>query len=238
MNCTCCSGEVDSNYCPSCGRALKLKRINGHYIVHEIEHILHFEKGILYTIQQLLLRPGKSIHQFLTNDRTRLVKPVIFIIISSLIYSLINGFFHIEDQYMKYDGVADTSLVSIFKWIQSHYGYANIIMGVFIAWCLKLFFRKYPYNFFEILILLCFVMSIGMLIFALFALIQGLLHYNLLGTAGVVGIIYYTWAIGQFFDEGKPGSYGKALAAYVLGAVLFMFAAIMLGMTIDNFIGH
>ncbi len=238
MNCTHCTNEVNLNYCPSCGRALKVKRINAHYIVHEIEHILHFEKGILYTIRELLTRPGKNIRQFITDDRSRLVKPVIFIIISSLIYSLINGFFHIEETYMKYDGAADSSMIAIFHWIQSHYGYANIIMGTFIALCLKMFFRKYPYNLFEILILLCFVMGVGMLIFAVFALIQGILHYELMGPAGVLGIIYCTWAIGQFFDARKPSSYVKALAAYLLGALLFMFAAIILGISIDAFIKH
>lgn len=167
----------------------------------------------------MLSRPGHTVREFLTNDRSRLVKPIIFIIISSLIYTLLNGFFHIEEAYMKYDGSPDTSLVPIFKWIQSHYGYANIIMGAFIALFLKLFFRRQTYNFFEILILLCFIMSIGMLIFALFSLTQGILGYNLIGAAGVLGMIYYTWAIGQFYGEKKAINYIKALSAYILGAL-------------------
>lgn len=78
-----------------------LKRIDGHYIAHEIEHILHFERGILYTVKGLLIAPGASVRQFINENRSRLVKPIIFIIITSLIYSVVNHFFHIEEGYMQ-----------------------------------------------------------------------------------------------------------------------------------------
>ncbi len=238
MNCKNCNTEVDLNFCANCGQPVQLKRINGHYIVHEIEHVLHFEKGILYTIRELLTRPGENIRNFVNENRSRLVKPIIFIIVTSLIYSLVNHFFHIEDGYVKYDEVKISTTGLIFKWVQGHYGYANIIMGVFIALCLKLFFRKYDYNFFEILILLCFVMGMGMLIYTVFAVIQGITHINLMSIAGMAGIIYCTWSIGQFFDKNKLASYVKALVSYILGMILFMISAVLLGTLIDLIIKH
>jgi len=63
-------------------------------------------------------------------------------------------------------------------------------MGIFIAIWTKLFFGKYSYNFFEILILLCFTMGMGMLIFAIFAIIQGLTKIDLMQIAGIVSIAY------------------------------------------------
>ncbi len=134
---------------------------------------------------------------------------------------------------MKLDEAEETSTGVIFKWIQAHYGYANIIMGVFIAFWAKLFFRKYAYNFFEILILLCFVMGMGMLIFAAFAVFQGLTHLNSMRVAGFVGIGYCTWAIGQFFDKRKIVNYVKAFGAYVLGMITFSLAALLLGTLVD-----
>jgi len=238
MNCKNCNTEVDLNFCANCGQPVQLKRINGHYIVHEIEHVLHFEKGILYTIRELLTRPGENIRNFVNENRSRLVKPIIFIIVTSLIYSLVNHFFHIEDGYVKYDEVKISTTGLIFKWVQGHYGYANIIMGVFIALCLKLFFRKYDYNFFEILILLCFVMGMGMLIYTVFAVIQGITHINLMSIAGMAGITYCIWSIGQFFDKNKLASYVKALVSYILGMILFMISAVLLGTLIDLIIKH
>jgi rRNA maturation endonuclease Nob1 len=48
MNCKNCNTEITSKFCPECGQPTTLKRIDGKYIMHEIEHILHFERGILY----------------------------------------------------------------------------------------------------------------------------------------------------------------------------------------------
>ena len=179
MNCKNCNSEVNSNYCPNCGQPKQLKRIDGHYIIHEIEHVLHFERGILYTIRELTINPGQNIRKYLSENRTRLVKPIIFIIITSLIYTILNHLFHIEDSYVKYEDSNGKGLSSVgifVKWVEEHYGYANIMMGVFIALWLKLFFKKNDFNFYEILIMLCFVMGMGMLIFSIFVIIKGISH--------------------------------------------------------------
>lgn len=233
MNCKNCSTEVSLNYCPKCGQPVNLKRINGHYIVHEIEHILHFEKGILYTIRELLVRPGENVKHFITENRSRLVKPIIFIVVTSLVYTIVNHFFHIEEGYVNFEEEKKSSAGIIFQWVQDHYGYSNIIMGMFIALWTKLFFKKYQYNFYEILILLCFIMGMGMLLFSVFAIFQGITHFDLMQLAGVVGIAYCTWAIGQFFDKRKPISYVKAFVSYMLGMITFMLSAILLGALLD-----
>ena len=236
MNCNNCNTEVTENYCPNCGEAKELERIDGHYIMHEIQHVLHLEKGFLFTIRELITRPGESVKNYLTTNRSRLIKPILFIILTSLFYSIVNNFFHFEDSYIKFSGAEMTSTAYIFQWIQAHYGYANIMMGIFIAlWC-KLFFKKYKYNFFEILILLCFAMGIGMLIFAIFAILQGLFHIELMQIAGIVGFIYTSWAIGQFFEKGKFVSYVKAFFAYVLGMITFTLLAVLTGVVTDMII--
>ena len=233
MNCKNCNIEVNSKYCPDCGQPAKLKRINGRYIIHEIEHVLHFERGLLYTIKELITNPGQNIRNYFSKNRSRLVKPIIFIIITSLIYSLVTNFFHIEDDYVKFKGTKINTPVKIFKWIQEHYGYANIIMGIFITFWLKLFFRKYSYNIFEILILLCFVMGMGMLIFSIFSLLQGLTKINLMSIGGMAGIAYCSWAIGHFFGKDKFLNYIKAFSAYILGMATFVFTVVFLGILID-----
>ncbi|PCI32638.1 MAG: hypothetical protein COB60_09260 [Flavobacteriaceae bacterium] len=238
MNCKNCNTEATHNYCPNCGQAMSLRRIDGRYIAHEIGHVLNFEKGILYTIRGLITTPGENVRQFISGNRARLVKPIIFIILTSLIYSLVNHFFHVEDGYVNYEESTKSTTGTIFKWVQDHYGYANIIMGIFIAIWAKLFFRKYSYNFFEILILLCFIMGMGMLIFAVFAIFQSVTKIDSMQIAGIAGIVYCTWAIGQFFDKKKPINYLKAFASYTLGMITSVFFAIAIGTIIDILIKH
>lgn len=239
MNCKNCSAPVNSKYCPDCGHPVQIKRIDGKYLLHEIEHVLHFERGILYTVKELIVNPGQNIKNYLSENRSRLVKPIIFVILASLFYSLVINFFHLEDGYVRYmEGNMQSATSKMFKWVQTHYGYANIIMGVFIALWMKLFFRKYDYNLFELLILLCFVMGMAMLILGMFGLLEGVTHLSLMQFGGILAIIYITYAIGQFYNEKKVSSYVKALIAYMLGTLTLSLSILIIGGILELFLGR
>jgi len=232
-NCKNCKTEVNQNYCPNCGIPITLPRINGQYIFKEITSVLNFDKGILFTIKELLIRPGQNVKYFIHKDRNRLVKPIIFIIISSLIYTLVQQLLHFEDGYVNAGGFEESAITKIFEWIQNNYGYANILMAFFIAIWIKIFFRKYNYNFFEILILLCFAMGISMLIYTIFGIVESTTKIRVLHFGGIVGLVYASWAIGRFFDKSRKLNYLKGLMSYLLGMITFFIGAIILGLVID-----
>jgi Protein of unknown function (DUF3667) len=166
MPCKNCNHQLSENFCSNCGQAANVKRIDKHYMSHEILHLLHFEKGFLFTVKALMTRPGQSIREFIVDNRHKHMKPVAYLIVTSLIYTLISHFFHADDinnSKVKLD-FGKSSYVGIFlHWMQTNVGYSNIIMGIFVALSVQLLFRKYKYNFFEIMTLLCFVMGQAML---------------------------------------------------------------------------
>lgn len=237
-NCINCDLETNGNFCANCGQTTKHTRIDGHYISHEVQHQLHLEKGFLFTIRELLLRPGTSAKAYIQGNRSKYVKPISFLIITSLIYSLVNGFFHIESQHIASNSAAAqaeaamqaSKLALVFKWVEGHYGYANIMMGGFIALFLNLFFKKHRYNIYEITVLLCFLMGESMLFLALGVLLMGITKLSVIFViASIILLGYMTWSIGQFFDPKKAGSYVKALLAYLIGALLFYIALTVIG---------
>jgi hypothetical protein len=227
--CSNCKNTISDRFCGSCGQAAELKRIDSRYILHEINHVLHFEKGILFTIKNLLINPGESVRAFISENRSRMVKPVIFIVVTSLIYTIISHWFHNEVHRTPIEKSILSDIGVILDWIQHHYGYANMIMGIFITLWLKLFFRKYNYNFYEVLILLCFVMGIGMLLLAVSALIEGISGFHQLAmiTQGL-SVIYSAWAIGDFYNKSRFTAYLKALGAYLLGMLSYWVFIIIL----------
>ena len=75
----------------------KVKRIDMHYISHEIFHLLHLEKGFFYTVKELITKPGQSIREFINENRDKHMKPVPFLILTSLIYTLIAHFLHADE---------------------------------------------------------------------------------------------------------------------------------------------
>ena len=81
--------------------------------------------------------------------------------------------------------------------------------------------------------MLYFVMGMGMLIFSIFVIIQGVTHFDIMTIAGVIGIAYSVWAIGQFYEKNKLSSYIKGLFAYILGMITFWVSLVLIGTIID-----
>jgi len=231
--CKKCNNELNGNFCSNCGQPTRVTRINGQYLLHEVGSVLNFQKGILFTIKELLIKPGQNIREFIAEDRNRLVKPIMFLIVCSLIYTLATRFFHFHNGYFYYSGEEKSTETLVFGWIQNNYGYVNILMAIFISGWIKIFFKKYGYNLFEILILLCFVMGIGMLLFAFFGIVDSLTDLKVIDKGFVIGMLYIPWAIGQFFDQKKYINYLKAFVSYFLGMMTFLFSVILLVFIID-----
>lgn len=229
------SGNKASNEnCPNCGHSYQVKRIDGKYILSELGSIFNFEKGILFTVKELLIRPGKNIRTFILNDRNVLTKPVLYVVLCSLAYTLLQEVLMFDDGYVAYSFDDATTTSFLFNWVSSNYGYANLIMALFIAMWLRLMFRKNSFNLFEILILLCFVMGTGMLIFSIIGVIDSMFSAQILDKGFLLGFIYTTWAIGQFFDRKKILGYVKAFFAYMLGVFTFSLCVVVIGQTFDR----
>lgn len=162
---------------------------------------------------------------------------IIFVIVCSLVYTIAQRLLRFEDTYIDAGGLEESAVIAIFQWVQNNYGYANILIAVFIALWIKGFFRKYDYNFFEILILMCFVIGIGMLMYTAFGVMESATGWRMLRLGSPLGFVYVSWAIGRFFDESKVVNYLKGLLSYILG--MFSFGAIVfaVGTLVDVVMG-
>ena len=194
----------------------KIQRIDGRFIVREIADILGANKGLLFTIRKMLTSPGKTVRGYLSEERSRHVKPITFVIIASLIFTLVNHIIKSDVMHplfhYHFGDESGTFLLLILDWLAKNVALSSIIFGIFLAFGVKLVFRKSEYNIFEIFVLLCFITGIQILLttvatFTRFGIIENL------------AILYPFWAIAQFFDGKKVSSYLKALLSYILGAI-------------------
>ncbi|HWW39836.1 DUF3667 domain-containing protein [Pedobacter sp.] len=212
----------------------KLKRIDSSYIIHEITHLLHLESGFLFTVKQLFIRPGKLVRSFIFEDRSKITKPIIFLIFSATLFTVIFHFFHIKYEFFSLNqkiGNIDQYLEkkALSEWVNNHIGYTSLIIGFFIALWLKVFFRKHNYNIYEITVLLCYSFGQTLLIIVVFSLLEFLLKIKLIAIIGVfTGYFYIFWSIGQFFGEKKIINYVKTILCCILGAISFRLILILL----------
>jgi Protein of unknown function (DUF3667) len=237
-NCTNCNAIIIEKYCPNCGQAAEMKRISWHYLQHEFMHLFHLEKGFIYTVKQLVTKPGESIRVFLKKNRNRLIKPIPFLVFTSLIYTLVGSFFDATAVNNSIGEItidnSNSYLPKIMNWFQAHYAYANIAVGFFIAYFIKIFFKKYNYNYFEIMTMLCYVLGINMLFMAILVVFYSTLNvivFRILFSLFVYG--YSLWAIVHFFDKTLIINYIKAGISFLLGYFLYFTVIGIVGIAID-----
>ena len=221
----------------------EIKRIDAKYISHEIQHLLHFDKGFPFTFKEILIRPGKAVREYLGENREKYVKPIVFLVFAAVIYTLIIHFFHIEIPIFNIKGFGKTSewqsnldTDAVNNWIDSHLSYSAMIIGLFIALWTKMFFYKKGYNIYEIFILLSYIFGvffISLLFFLVPAKFTNLLIIAQIGA--FLGQIYIVFAIGQFFGERQVANYIKALICFFLGIVTYKYTLVLLAFLIHFF---
>jgi hypothetical protein len=89
INCVNCGQIGAGKYCNACGNAYHTHRITLGHIIHEVVHLLtHFDKGLLYTIKELLLRPGFMQRDYLAGKRSKHQKPFAMFFVCGTITAL------------------------------------------------------------------------------------------------------------------------------------------------------
>lgn len=230
-----CNHQIEGEYCPKCGLQLKLKKIDSHYISHELFHLFHLEKGFFFNVKELFIRPAASIREFIFLNRSKHMKPVGFLIFSAILYTFVYNYFKPVAINVDTDSYFKGSTVEIIQnWLQGHFGYNHILKSFFIAGWTWLFFKKHGCNMFEIMTLLCFISGQGMLIVALLLPFHSFLNQTannilLISTS----LVYPIVVIAQFFDKTKAINYFKALLSYLLCGVTLFFVMVIIGLTID-----
>ena len=239
MKCKNCNFKVDSKktFCGECGTPLVLRKIDKKYVFSEIKQEFLFEKGYLFTAKEIFLYPSKSINNFLSQNRGRITKPIIFFLITSIIFSVfMNSFHYFFPSKFASDESGDiyTDLILMeLSWgpnankiLNSYLDYVYFIWIIIMALILKLFFLKGRYNFYEIALSLCYIISIQLLIIIPFRL------YTLFNLPSIsIGIIrmpalfssfYSIWAINSLLEGRKVLKLIKVVLAYSISYIAFI----------------
>lgn len=230
--CKRCGKTVTDTYCSNCGLKKELNRIDYSYLTQELGSLFFFEKGFLYTVKEMLVRPGKSVRRFLYQERDTFVKPLIFVIVTSVIYSILNYSLGFKDGYIKFSDSAESYVLIIGSLATSNYGYTNITIAICITFWVKLLFKHKNINFYEIAVLICYLLGVEMLIFALGGILETIFSGDYAQLAAVISMLYLTWGIGQFFNEGKK-VYFKGFLSYMLGVVTWLTIVSIIGLSLD-----
>lgn len=71
--CLNCGAETSGKFCANCGQKTDTHRITlKHFLAHDLVHgFWHLDRGILFTIKEALIRPGKAALDYISGKRIR-----------------------------------------------------------------------------------------------------------------------------------------------------------------------
>lgn len=216
-NCKNCNTQFEGKHCPECGQKAKTGRITFAQVFKDFrQQVFHFEAGFLFTIKELLLRPGLSIREYLEGKRVRHIKPLKFALWATAISFVMFHFLgndevfiqNINNQHpesIKSPAVSEKLSAFLF----ANPSLIQLLIIPTIAFSSWLLFRKRGYNYAEHIVICAFLL--GEL--SLFSLFTGLVvkvfaqHSLMLSILGIlnfgVWFLYFGWAFGQIFQPGK-----------------------------------
>lgn len=245
--CKNCSHEFEGKYCPGCGQKGKTGRITISQVFKDIRnHFIHFEQGFLYTIKELLLRPGLTIREYIEGKRVRHIKPVRFMFWATAISFLILHYLGFQEKLLQEIQARQGNPTNLPQ--QQHFaqklsemimGHPSLLMLSLlpgIGLCSWLLFRKRGYNYAEHFTIGAFLMG-ALSLFSIFTNLISLYATNFeITQIAIVGSLqwliwatYFAWAYRQIFPEGKRiVTWIKAISVLFLGYFVMIVVTTML----------
>lgn len=203
--CLNCNEPLQGNFCIHCGQSAKTHRFTlKHIFTHDfLERLFHLDKGIFFSIRELLTRPGHSTRDYINGKRITRVNHFSLLIILILIFSLLEHVtpFHFTDLT---DGEKEI-FEAMDVMLKDHP--KIIFIGILPLYALTsyIFFRKANQNYAENIVINSFRISVivlfNMIFIAFASLVKDVSLIRKADTVlGWIGTGYGTWFYYQYFS--------------------------------------
>ena len=228
IHCKNCGNSFHGYYCNACGQDAHTDRIDKHFIYHELQHgLLHIDKGILYTLMELFISPGRTIRLFVEGKRVRHFKPLAFLLVMAGLYAFVNHFFNANVLLTGQTGVknADTSIQAVNDYLKEHFEIFVLLELPLISFVYYLFFKRYGTNYIEQLVINAYIS--GLHTFIKLLLLPVSYYFSTTGHIldQATPILILIWTYPQYYHE-QPRF--QIIWRAILGYVIFYFLLIII----------
>lgn len=249
--CADCGRAIDGaeqKFCPACGQPTPAHRIDWHFLGHELEHsVLHMDRGILYSLRNLMLRPGHFIRDYIEGRRARHVKPLMLIMILAAALVFLARYFlegDVVGAAVAMDAAAGVgasangrfdparlfdAFEAVSGWMNRNYAATTLILLPFEAAVLKLAFRRVGnLNYPEWLAITAFLTAQTFVVMAFAVPVQ---HWfpHVHNWALSLAVVYSVFSLTQFF---QPYPRWKSVLRSLLGFALFSLINFAFGLVL------
>lgn len=147
QHCSNCGHDFVGNFCPFCSQRAGVGRVTWRSVHQGVMDIWGLgTRSLLYSLLQLLLRPGQFIGDYISGKRQISFPPVKMLFIVALIFSAVVYWFFPAVLGIDIDIPAEGSLDAFDEWGRSHYSWFSLIMSLLAIIPTWVMFRNSPRN--------------------------------------------------------------------------------------------
>ena len=246
-SCANCGRGIDGaaqKFCPTCGQPTPVRRIDMAFVRQQLQRdVLSVDRGLLYTLRSLALRPGRMLRDYLAGQRAPYVKPLVLLMLMTallLFVSHMAGSEPMAAEARSGESAGQRKMrEALVGWVNANFALVTLVLLPIEAAAFKLAFRRFrEVNYAEWLVITAYLNAMTSLLWIGTLLARPWLGMQAFSLAVMLAVLaYMTFGLLQFF-AGHPRwsilwrtfiGVGMYVVAYIafLQVVAFVLYALM-----------
>jgi len=226
-HCMNCGKPLNGLYCYKCGQKNLRKRLILKDLFRDfMHHVLELETPFLFTLRNLMIRPGEVCRAYVEGKRKSYISPLQYFIISLAVYLFIFYWLDINvvGTSSKMWGIdnANPYQQDIERIITQNMNLLFFILIPILAFFSRLFFRKSGFNYTENLVLFFYVYAHLMFLTTLLMPIYLFDPDIFMNVSYLIDLIYMPWAMVQFHRSKVLPGVLKGIFVYLISSVILI----------------
>jgi hypothetical protein len=218
--CKNCGIPMVGAFCHGCGQKADTHRLDWHWLGHELQHsVFHVDKGILYTLKELFLRPGRHF------------PPLSLILVLAAVYSVLYAFFKPDMSAVQLNPEGQKAMELMSELMTSKYALFELMLLPLVSFWSWLLMKKFGHNFVEHVIINAFLGGQRILLNVLFLPLNKFgmtLSFLASGLLFVAYFGFFIFGYVQLYEHKNTTSVVlRSISAYVLFWIVAMLIMIV-----------
>ena len=241
-HCLNCGAQVADAYCPQCGQKKSTKRFSLKNVITDdfIKGVLELDKGLFYTIKELMVNPGHSIRQYVAGKRVNHYNYFTLILVVVAIDVMILGYAPTKMSQF-YGPMKDENFLAMVDKLTTEYAKILVFCTIpLYSIASKLFFGKANQNFAEHLVANSYraagEMLLSVILSVCMVFIEDIDTLRIVSSVlSVIIIGYSTWFYYQYFSIDGYRKFSllfRSLATAVSLYIVFVILMIIYGVVV------
>jgi hypothetical protein len=246
--CPSCNAPMSSLYCSNCGQKAYTGRLTvKKLLLNGLNNIFNLEKGILYTIKELILRPQEVIVGYINGRTVNQYNPFRLLLVIGSLYAFVlvtTGAFDVQSEliaeYGTNDPEARANQEKMIGYVKQFSSFLSFVLVPFYAFGSKLMFKRASFNFAEHLVAVVYAYAIVTLLSTAITLV---LFQTDTMVVQLLVTVTTTIAIAVVLAKTFRSSYGmfsgimRGILSTVFGVVFFFIALSIIMLVVGIVVG-